>query len=96
MRTLVTGAGGFAGRHLLRELGEGAVAATADVTDADATAAEIEATQPDAVAHLAAASSVAESLRGGAEVWRVNVLGAVNVLDAVRPARRARPRGLLR
>ena len=34
MRTLVTGARGFAGRHLMRELGDDAVAGAADVTDA--------------------------------------------------------------
>ena len=62
LRTLVTGAGGFAGRHLLRELGDDAVAGAADVTDAQATLAAIEAARPDAVAHLAALSSVAESL----------------------------------
>jgi GDP-4-dehydro-6-deoxy-D-mannose reductase len=87
MRTLVTGARGFAGRHLLGELGEDAVAARIDVTDVDATLAEVEAAQPNAVAHLAAVSSVGESLHGGPEVWRVNVLGTVNVLDAVRTAR---------
>ena len=86
MRTLVTGAGGFAGRHLLRELGDDAVAGAADVTDAEATLAEVDAAGPDAVAHLAARSSVSESLRGGS-VWRVNVVGTVNVLDAVRAAR---------
>lgn len=52
---LVTGAGGFVGRHLLA-----------------------------AVCHLAAATSVAESWRRGAETWRVNVLGTVALLDAVR------------
>lgn len=81
---LVTGAGGFVGSHLLPELGDGAVAGSADVTDAGALAAEIRAVAPDAVAHLAAASSVAESWRQGAEVWRVNAVGTVTLLDAVR------------
>jgi GDP-4-dehydro-6-deoxy-D-mannose reductase len=82
-RVLVTGAGGFVGRHLLAELGAGAVAGTADVTDGDVLAAELRAVAPAAVVHLAAASSVAESWRDGAEVWRVNALGTVTLLDAV-------------
>lgn len=81
---LVTGAGGFVGRHLLAELGGRAVAGRADVTDGDALAAELRAVAPAAVCHLAAATSVAESWRLGAETWRVNVLGTVALLDAVR------------
>ena len=81
---LVTGAGGFVGRHLLAELDERAVAAQADVTDGDALAAELRAARPAAIVHLAAASSVADSWRSGAETWRVNVLGTVGLLDAVR------------
>lgn len=81
---LVTGADGFVGPHLLAELGDRAVAGEADVTDPDALAAELRAAQPDAVVHLAAASSVADSWRSGAETWRVNVLGTVTLLDAIR------------
>lgn len=81
---LVTGAGGFVGRHLLAELGGRAVAGRADVTDGDALAAELREVAPAAVCHLAAATSVAESWRRGAETWRVNVLGTVALLDAVR------------
>ncbi|HSJ95284.1 MAG TPA: GDP-mannose 4,6-dehydratase [Gaiellaceae bacterium] len=80
---LVTGAGGFVGRHLLAELGGRAVAGRADVTDGDALAAELREVAPAAVCHLAAATSVAESWRRGAETWRVNVLGTVALLDAV-------------
>ena len=81
---LVTGAGGFVGRHLLAELGGRAVAGRTDVTDGDALAAELREVAPAAVCHLAAATSVAESWRRGAETWRVNVLGTVALLDAVR------------
>jgi len=80
---LVTGAGGFVGAHLARELGGTAVPAEADVTDAAALAAELRAVAPAAVVHLAAASSVADSWRDGLEVWRVNALGTVALLDAV-------------
>jgi GDP-4-dehydro-6-deoxy-D-mannose reductase len=83
-RILVTGARGFAGPHVLAELGEHAVASEADVTDPEALAGEVRATRPSAVCHLAAASSVADSWRSGAETWRVNALGTVVLLDAVR------------
>jgi GDP-4-dehydro-6-deoxy-D-mannose reductase len=83
---LVTGAGGFVGRHLLSELGDAAVASHADVTDGAALAAELRDAAPRAVVHLAAASSVADSFRDGAEVWRVNAVGTVTLLDAVAAA----------
>ena len=80
---LVTGAGGFVGRHLFAELGDAAVAGETDVTDPDALAAELRRIAPTAVVHLAAASSVRDSWRAGAEVWRVNAVGTVTLLDAV-------------
>ena len=82
MSVLVTGAWGFVGRYLLPERGE-AVAGDADVTDGDALAAELRRIAPAAVVHLAAASSVGDSWRDGAEVWRVNAVGTVTLLDAV-------------
>jgi GDP-4-dehydro-6-deoxy-D-mannose reductase len=81
---LVTGADGFVGRHLMVELGDGAVAATADVTDAAAVRDEVAVVRPDAVVHLAALSSVAASWGSSSAVWRVNALGTVHVLEAVR------------
>ncbi len=83
MSVLVTGAGGFVGGHLLGELGPDAVAGEADVTDAAAIGEELRRVAPAAIVHLAAASSVADSWRDGAEVWRVNALGTVTLLDAV-------------
>ena len=81
---LVTGADGFVGPHLLAELGGDGVPLEADVTDPKALADGIAAALPRAVVHLAALSSVADSWEEGAEVWRVNVVGTVCVLDAVR------------
>jgi GDP-4-dehydro-6-deoxy-D-mannose reductase len=84
MAILITGAGGFVGGHLLAELGSDAVAASADVLDGDALAAELRELRPAAVIHLAALSSVSASWEGVAEVWRTNALGTVQVLEAVR------------
>jgi GDP-4-dehydro-6-deoxy-D-mannose reductase len=44
-------------------------------------------TRPRAVVHLAAQSSVAASWEDAGEAWRVNVLGTVNLLGAVRAER---------
>jgi GDP-4-dehydro-6-deoxy-D-mannose reductase len=81
-RVLVTGAGGFVGRHLRESLRE-FIPFEGDVLDAAAVAACVRDTQPDAVVHLAAESSVAASWRDSAKAWSVNVIGTVNVLEAV-------------
>jgi GDP-4-dehydro-6-deoxy-D-mannose reductase len=81
---LVTGAGGFVGRHLVSQLGPPAVPAAVDVTDAESVSSAVRANRPAAVVHLAARSSVAASWTSSVDVWRVNVLGTVNLLDAVR------------
>ena len=80
---LVTGARGFAGSHLMRRLGERAVPSDVDILDADGLREAIRAEAPAAVAHLAATASVAQSWNKGADVWQVNAVGTVNVLDAV-------------
>jgi GDP-4-dehydro-6-deoxy-D-mannose reductase len=98
MRVLVTGAGGFVGRHLCEHLAAhddqpipiGWPASSAqddaksvDVTDAQAVRDAVEAARPDAVVHLAGLSSVAASHRDPSRTFAVNALGAVNVLAAV-------------
>ena len=85
-RVLITGADGFAGRHLryrLEHRGTTVIASSADVRDADAVARELEATRPDSVAHLAAITSVADAWNRESEVWTVNALGTLNVVVAV-------------
>ena len=83
-RVLVTGPNGFVGRHLRTELGEAFVPHDGDVLDSAALAAAVRDVRPNAVVHLAALSSVADSWADVTEVWRVNVLGTVNVAEAIR------------
>ncbi|MDX6600720.1 MAG: GDP-4-dehydro-6-deoxy-D-mannose reductase [Gaiellales bacterium] len=84
-RVLITGADGFAGRHLrsaLEARGSEAIASSSDVRDAAAVAQEVRAIRPDAIAHLASISSVADTIDREREVWEVNGLGTLNVVLA--------------
>ncbi|MDX6560865.1 MAG: GDP-4-dehydro-6-deoxy-D-mannose reductase [Gaiellales bacterium] len=84
-RVLITGADGFAGRHLrsaLESRGSEAIASSSDVRDAAAVAQEVRAIRPDAIAHLASISSVADTIDREREVWEVNGLGTLNVVLA--------------
>jgi GDP-4-dehydro-6-deoxy-D-mannose reductase len=80
----VTGGKGFVGGHLLARLGPRVISLDEDVTDADELAQAVAKARPESVVHLAAASSVAASWTDAGEPWRVNALGTVNMLDAVR------------
>ena len=55
-----------------------------DVADAVAVAAAVREVHPDAVVHLAAQSSGAASLLDPVETYRVNALGTLHLLEAVR------------
>lgn len=83
-RVLVTGPNGFVGGHLRAELGEAFVPFEGDVLDSDALRASLRDLRPDGVVHLAALSSVGGSWGDVAEVWRANVLGSLNVVEALR------------
>src|SRR5690242_7830349 len=83
-RALVTGADGFVGSHLVRDLLDNGFDVTAagrssgDVTDSQAMRQLVAQARPTHVFHLAGIRDAALD-----ELLRVNVWGTVNVLDAV-------------
>jgi GDP-4-dehydro-6-deoxy-D-mannose reductase len=86
-RAFVTGGDGFAGRFLVGELGEDAVAphrSELDLLDAAGVRAAVAAAAPASVFHLAAHASVASSWGDPALVLRENVEMTANLLEAVR------------
>jgi GDP-4-dehydro-6-deoxy-D-mannose reductase len=81
---LITGAEGFVGTHLRALLGDSAIAAEVDVLDHAAVSRAVRDARPKSVIHLAAESSVASSWQDPRAAWLVNVVGVVNILEAVR------------
>jgi nucleoside-diphosphate-sugar epimerase len=99
-RALVTGLRGFTGRYMARVLAEagyrvfgsvmpgeetGPDVFAVDLCDRGAVAAMAEEVQPDVVAHLAGIAFVAH--RDAEQIYRVNVLGTRNLLEALAGAR---------
>ena len=91
MRAVVTGGGGFVGRHLVRHLAGVDVEVVSldvgdadpiDITDHDAVVRRIGHESPDVVYHLAARSHVGASWSDGDELTQVNVHGTRAVVDA--------------
>ncbi len=89
MRLLITGATGFAGRHLtsycaglgheVHELARGV-----NVRDRDGLARALAAVAPEAVVHLAGASSVGASFADPLGTWDVNLGGTLALLESLR------------
>ncbi len=86
MKALITGGRGFVGTHLTAHLLACAdevvvVDAECDVTRADQIGRALAAAQPEAIYHLAARSSVAESFQDPAAFSLVNAVGTATVLS---------------
>lgn len=102
MTALITGAGGFVGPHVARHvhalgqqvqgMGRGEPVAgfdaylRADLLDADAVQRAIDASRPDVIYHLAAQSAVPRSWEDPAGTIVNNLVGEINLLEAVRHA----------
>jgi len=95
-RALITGLRGFTGRYMARELAAAGyhVVGTVqpgnetgpdmfpvDLSDRAALAAVVEQTRPDVVVHLAAIAFVAHN--DAEQIYRVNVMGTRNLLEAL-------------
>jgi GDP-4-dehydro-6-deoxy-D-mannose reductase len=89
VRLLITGATGFAGRHLTScaaALGHEAhgLDREVDVRDGPALAGALHEVAPDAVVHLAGVSSVGGSFADPLGTWDVNLGGTLALLEALR------------
>ncbi|MDR1220009.1 MAG: GDP-mannose 4,6-dehydratase [Treponema sp.] len=96
MKALIVGAAGFAGNYLIEELAKSGyetigvdMMASAkitfiDIRDINALKKIISDVRPDCIFNLAGFTSVAESWRNVQECFFLNVIGSINVLEAVR------------
>jgi len=90
---LVTGSAGFAGYWLVRELENHGCRVIKfdyregnDVRDYERVRAAME-TEPDLIFHLAGVSQPGEALNDPRRTMNVNIIGALNILEAVRNTR---------
>lgn len=87
MNILVTGASGFAGRHLIEHLkikGHTALTPEIDLLNATETEVVISKQKFDAVIHLAAMAEVGTSLISPAKILRNNIFAQLNLLETLR------------
>jgi GDP-4-dehydro-6-deoxy-D-mannose reductase len=101
MKALITGSSGFVGMHLSSELSahgyaisgidlaEDECTARVDIIDGQALMGHIQEIQPDVVFHLAAQASVPFSWREPKKTFEINVIGVINLLEAVRAGKKA-------
>lgn len=88
---LVTGLGGFVGGHVAEAVAAGAFGDVTllslpeglDIRDGEAVQRAIAANVPDQVLHLAGQSFVPRAIEAPAQTYEVNVLGTINLVQAL-------------
>lgn len=100
MKALITGSRGFVGGHLRRELEEngyqvlgldlqaGPDTVQADLLDPERLTETVCKAEPDVVFHLAGQADVARSWKMPQKTVEINVIGTLNLLEAVRAYRK--------
>lgn len=100
MRALITGSQGFVGGYLRRELEENGYDVTGldlqpgdkvlqtDLLNPAQIAETVQRVKPDAIFHLAGQADVAKSWKIPQKTVEINVIGTLNLLDAVRAYRK--------
>ena len=90
MGTLVTGANGFVGRHVMARMGgtalAGADGARVDIRVYEQVAAAVARLRPDTVLHLAAISTIANATDDAAATYQTNFWGTYHLLCALAAA----------
>jgi GDP-4-dehydro-6-deoxy-D-mannose reductase len=86
---LITGAGGFVGRHVTAALSAASpqtniIHAGADITDNEAVRALIESARPAVCLHLAAIAAIGVARAEPDRAWTVNLHGTLNLAAAIR------------
>lgn len=101
-KVLITGAGGFVGKYLIKEFKDNGYTAIAcdikktenidndipyfdmDILDKERIQSVFSEVKPDYIINLAAISSVGLSWKIPEKTMEVNIIGTINILDAVR------------
>jgi GDP-4-dehydro-6-deoxy-D-mannose reductase len=85
MKLFVTGSAGFVGSHLA-ELVPCIGSPALDIRAPESVAKAVADAKPDCIIHLAAQTSVAESLRNPRETYEINFMGTFNLLESLKSA----------
>ena len=98
MKALITGSLGFVGQYLREELERngydtvgldvrpGEKTLQVDLLDEEQTTSALRETRPDILIHLAGQANVAKSWKIPQKTFEINVIAAINLMEAVREA----------